>query len=86
MTHLISYDLVGKDEDYPRLWAALRNDGAVKILYSEWLISTTENAAQLRDRYKQHIDGNDRLFVCAIDDWASFNIMNRDQALILLPR
>jgi hypothetical protein len=38
--YLISYDINEKDAfEYEGLWARLRELGAVKILYSEWVIT-----------------------------------------------
>jgi len=37
--YLISYDIKSYDKDeYPNLWAKLEEIGAVKILYSEWVV------------------------------------------------
>jgi hypothetical protein len=37
--YLISYDIKSYDKDeYPNLWAKLEQIGAVKILFSEWVV------------------------------------------------
>jgi hypothetical protein len=44
--YLISYDISEKDAfEYESLWAKLRDLGAIKILYSEWLISADVGSA-----------------------------------------
>ena len=87
-TYLVSYDLNregGKEESYPELIAAIRRDGGVKILFSEWLVRSAGNGAAVRDRYRAHMDGNDRIFVTSVEDWAYSNIMNEQQARPMLP-
>ena len=44
--YLISYDISMKDAaEYQTLWDHLKKIGAVKILYSEWLVSGGVNQA-----------------------------------------
>jgi hypothetical protein len=44
--YLVSYDINEKDAfEYEALWARLRELGAVKILYSEWVIKDEVGAA-----------------------------------------
>jgi hypothetical protein len=38
--YLISYDLVAPGKEYPPLLDTLKRLGAVKVLYSEWLVYT----------------------------------------------
>lgn len=85
-TFLVSYDLnrPNGEKAYPELIAALKRDGAVKVLYSEWLVKSDGNAAFVRDHYLAHMDDNDSIFVCDVNDWASKNIMNRAEALEIL--
>ena len=81
MIYLISYDLNGKDDDYPTLWGALRSDGAIRILFSEWLMSSNESALQVANRYARHLDANDRLFVSEVtQNCAYLNLQNQPQA------
>jgi hypothetical protein len=62
--YLVSYDLAkGGESDYPELMTALRQDGAVKILYSEWLLNSPQTAKTIADRYLRYMDLNDRIFV-----------------------
>lgn len=84
-TFLVNYDLVGKEEDYTELIAALKKDGAVKVLYSEWLVRNTGSAGDVAKRYLAHLDSNDRLFVCDVNDWGYKRILNQEAAKKLLP-
>lgn len=44
--YLISYDIYEKDAfEYEKLWARLRELGAIKILYSEWLLKDAAGKA-----------------------------------------
>lgn len=44
--YLISYDINEKDAfEYDKLWAALKQMNAVRILYSEWVIVDNPNRA-----------------------------------------
>ena len=43
---LVSYDINHKNEnEYPNLWASLKKWGAIKILYSEWIIGGDRQTA-----------------------------------------
>lgn len=45
--YLISYDIKSYDKDeYPNLWAKLEEIGAVKILFSEWVVVGDGGQAQ----------------------------------------
>jgi hypothetical protein len=80
MIHLITYDLQSPNdssEDYERVI------GAIKALYktwchlekSVWLVSTDQNAAQVRDAIKPYLYSADILFVAKLSgNWASFNV------------
>lgn len=80
MTYLITYDLSKPGQNYPGLIAALRNAGAVQILYSTWLVSTQQTNVQLRTALLSHMDANDRLFVTGVNQWAYSNIMHQTEA------
>ena len=66
MLYLISYDLNKEDKNYPALWEALRRDGAIKILYSEWLVRLTGTALDAANRYLAYMDTNDSIFVTEV--------------------
>jgi hypothetical protein len=86
-TYLVSYDLnrPNGENAYPNLINALVRDGAVRILYSEWLVPSNQNGGAVRDRYLQHMDSNDGIFVTAVTDWAFANIQSQQAAQKLLP-
>lgn len=62
---LISYDINHKNEsEYPDLWANLRKWGAVKILFSEWVVGGEVGAASsIYRELSPTIKPNDRLLV-----------------------
>lgn len=43
--YIVSYDLNKPEQDYPKLISELKRLGAIKILYSEWLLKIDETAA-----------------------------------------
>jgi hypothetical protein len=63
--YLISYDINEKSEfEYGPLWQELREMGAKKILYSEWVITgETGTAHQIYDQIAPLTSINDRLLV-----------------------
>jgi hypothetical protein len=80
MRYEISYDLNAPEHvnDYKRLAAALKEIGAQKALFSQWIVRRTgTSAAGLRDYIWQFMDSNDRLFVVCLDsnDWGGRNLM-----------
>lgn len=62
--YLISYDIVEKDAfEYKGLWEYLEKLGAVRILYSEWLLGTNIPIKDIFNQIAQTIQQNDRLLV-----------------------
>jgi CRISPR/Cas system-associated endoribonuclease Cas2 len=63
--YLVSYDINHKNEsEYPDLWATLERWGAVKILYSEWVITGSPGSASaIYSEISPTIRQNDRLIV-----------------------
>jgi CRISPR-associated endonuclease Cas2 len=63
--YLISYDIDEKDKkEYEPLWALLKQLGAVKILYSEWIIKGGVNDAEkIYDKIMPILKEADRLLV-----------------------
>jgi hypothetical protein len=59
----VSYDLLKPGKDYQSLYNRLHAFGAVRALYSQWMLSGNYTAVQLRDDLKNYIDANDRLLV-----------------------
>lgn len=62
----VSYDLNKSNKNYNGLYEELKKTSWAHILDSTWLISTSEDATQLRDRLKTQIDSNDTLFVSRV--------------------
>jgi hypothetical protein len=77
--YLISYDLNKPEKDYPKLWEALKEIGAKKVLYSQWAVSRVNTtSAGLRDYIWKFMDSNDRLLVADITDrYAGYNLMTK---------
>lgn len=63
--YLISYDIKSYDKDeYPELWARLDEIGAVKILYSEWIVvGEIGGATAIYDKIAPCTVASDRLLV-----------------------
>lgn len=73
--YLINYDLMNPGRDYSSLIATIKGYGSwAKICDSCWAISTNSTCVDIRDHLKKYIDPNDRLFVCAFGNWASYNL------------
>lgn len=71
--YLISYDIAEKDAfEYDGLWAKLRQMGAKKILYSEWVVSG-RSATDIYDELAPLIQGKDRLLVQGMTQEASWD-------------
>lgn len=61
--YLISYDIAEKDAwEYDALWAKLEEMGAVKVLYSEWVIRGA-SATSVYNELASLIQKKDRLLV-----------------------
>ena len=71
---LISYDLI-KQKDYERLFAALKQLGAVRVLLSAWAVKCNTNSVTLRNYLRAFIDNDDRLVVMQFSDWAALNAL-----------
>ncbi len=63
--YLISYDINEKDAfEYEGLWQQLRDLGAARILYSEWIINgDAGNARTIYDKVASKTQSKDRLLV-----------------------
>ena len=84
MRYVISYDLNEPGQDYERLFAALKDWGAKKVLYSQWCVRRNgTTAAKVSDHFWQYMDSNDRILVIAIDGtgWAGYRLMNKISAM-----
>lgn len=73
--YLINYDLHTPGKDYSALIDAIKSYGSwAKICESCWAIKANSICADIRSYLKKYIDTNDRLFVCAFSNWASYNL------------
>ena len=78
--YLVSYDLNTPGKDYSRLTNALVALGAIKILYSEWVLRADYNAEQIRNHLQQFVDSNDMLLVTGLTGeaaWTSLMVPNQ---------
>ena len=74
--YVISYDLVAQGRNYEPLYSEFLRLGATRVLLSQWLVRSDSSAVQLRDHFRQYMDGNDRILVNAIDTtWAGYNLL-----------
>lgn len=68
MRYVISYDLNKPLKDYPKLWAALEQLGAKRILLSQWIVRRTgTNALNLVNHLLQFVDTDDRILIMSMD-------------------
>lgn len=84
MVYLVSYDLVREgatENDYPALFQRLKNDGAIRVLWSEWLVESPGSAKDVADRYWAVMDANDRIFVTEVTNNSAYkNLLSESQA------
>lgn len=71
--YLISYDLDKPGQDYHRLIEELERLGALKVLFSEWLLRVNASAAEVRDHLQKFVDANDMLLVVGLTGEAAWN-------------
>lgn len=65
--YCVSYDLNKTGQNYNALYEELKASPVWwHYLDSTWLISTDENATQLSDRIRKHLDQNDFLIVIKV--------------------
>lgn len=73
MLYLISYDLEKPNasaEDYKPLISALEGQRAKRVLWSEWVLTSTSSAQQVFDFFWQYRSSNeDRLLVTQLSAW-----------------
>jgi hypothetical protein len=63
--YLVSYDIAEKDAfEYDGLWAKLKELGAVRILYSEWILTADAGqSSSIYDHIAPNIQKKDKLLV-----------------------
>ncbi len=80
-SYLISYDLRKPARNYDSLYAVLTQYQAVRSLQSVCLLDSGQNAAQVRDTLRSHMDADDGLLVIEIGQlWASYGLLNNSGA------
>jgi CRISPR-associated endonuclease Cas2 len=74
--YLITYDLDKPGQEYHQLIQRLKELGAVRVQYSDWLLRISASAAQIRDDLMRFTDSNDRLLVVGLTGEAAWtNLM-----------
>lgn len=82
--YLISYDLNNYDQSYAEVARILTNMGAVKCLFSQWLVRSDQTALEVANRVEAALDQDDRILVVAVRVSAYRNLMNQAKSLELL--
>lgn len=70
----ISYDLREPGRNYEPLWTELKRFGAVRVLDSDWVLTSDHGCDVLRDHFLQFMDSNDGLLVTKVETWAAKGI------------
>lgn len=66
-TYIVSYDLFAPGQNYDKLIELIKSEYAwAKIGYSAFIVKSSLSHTKLRDKFKQALDSNDKLFVGAI--------------------
>lgn len=66
-TYIVSYDLFAPGQKYEKLIELIKSEFAwAKIGYSTFIVKSSASHTELRDKYKQTLDTNDKLFVGAV--------------------
>ena len=75
MKYLITYDLNRPGQYYKTLFEAIESLGRwCHILQNTWVVKSSYTVVQTRDHLSKFIDSNDKLFICGVDNWASYNM------------
>ena len=74
---LITYDLNRPGQNYPQLYKAIeRLGGWWHHIESNWIVISSDTAAQIRDTIAKYIDFNDKLLVAKLSGdaaWQGFS-------------
>src|ERR1044071_8626007 len=73
VTYLISYELHQPSQNNDELTSSLRSKGGRRILSSSWSLTTTSSAEQVRSWFMQFLREKDRVIICAVGEYASYN-------------
>jgi hypothetical protein len=82
ITYLISYDLHKPLQNQDQLTGALRSKGARRILNVSWSLRTSSSAEQVRSWVMQFLSEKDRVIICAVGEYASYNPMVEIRAAV----
>lgn len=64
MIYIVSYDLIEPGRKYEDLIKLIKQDGKwARLGGSAYLVDSNATAVELRDRYKEALDGNGKLYV-----------------------
>jgi CRISPR/Cas system-associated endoribonuclease Cas2 len=67
----VTYDLV-KEKDYRKLIDRLKELDTVKVQMSQWFLSASNTAAEVKDHLAEYIDDDDKLMVVEFSKKPSF--------------
>mgnify|MGYP003607598832 CR=1 FL=1 len=72
--YIIGYDLKKQHQNYTDLIDAIKKISPTHwhILDSTWIVSTSLNASQIRDRLSPFVDSNDKLLVAKLSGEAAW--------------
>ncbi len=74
-------------QDHQSLYDQLAKANAVQVLESLWCFKRVNTTAEeLRDHFKQFIEGDDRLSVSEVDHWATYNTLGTPKDIWERPR
>ena len=65
--YLVTYDLNKSDKNYQGVISAIEKYNFLKIMYSAYIIKTSDSADAIFSKIKPYIDSNDRLLVVEIN-------------------
>lgn len=64
MIYIVTYDLIEPGQKYEKLLALIKAEPAwARLGGSSYLVDSDESAVELRDKFKQALDFNDKLYV-----------------------
>lgn len=74
--YAITYDLHAPQQDYDKLHDSIKSLGAYsKRFDSFWLVDSSLEASEIRDKIKLVVDSNDKILVIEVKKhWASWNL------------
>ncbi|WP_412500564.1 hypothetical protein [Shewanella chilikensis] len=79
--YFVSYDL-NKQKNYQKLYAALENLGAIRMLDSAWCFKHNDTTCtNLREYLANQVDNDDSLIVSEVVNWSSWNVVNNPNKL-----